>query len=97
MACKVVRICGKRRKICRDRKGRITSNKPAGGGGRRRKSTKKRRSTKRRSTKRTRRSAKGRWVTVSKKAGTKGKGRLKKGCKWGRGRYKGKVRCKRAA
>jgi hypothetical protein len=32
---------------------------------------------------------------VSKKAGTRGKGRLKKGCLWGRGEYKGKVLCRR--
>lgn len=39
------------------------------------------------------------WKTVSKAGGLKksgkGKGRLKKGCKWGRGKYKGKIRCKK--
>ncbi len=30
---------------------------------------------------------------VSKAKGLRSKGRLKKGCKWGRGRYKGKVLC----
>ena len=42
-----------------------------------------------------RRSSRSCWKTVSKSAGTKGKGRLKKGCKWGRGKHRGKVRCKR--
>jgi hypothetical protein len=31
------------------------------------------------------------WKVVSKKACTGRKGRLKKGCKWGRGKYRGKV------
>jgi hypothetical protein len=34
--CKVVSVCGKRRRICWGKKG-ITSNSPAGSGGRRRK------------------------------------------------------------
>jgi hypothetical protein len=36
---------------------------------------------------------KAQWKVVSKAAGTKGKGKLKKGCKYGRGRYKGKILC----
>lgn len=27
--CKLVNVCGKRRRICRDKKGRIKSNRPA--------------------------------------------------------------------
>lgn len=49
--CKNVTICGKRRKLCFDSKGRITSNKPAGSGGKRRKSSgakKKRKTTRKR-------------------------------------------------
>ena len=37
--CKVVTVCGKRRKLCWDKKGKITSNTPKSGG--RRKSRKK--------------------------------------------------------
>ncbi len=48
--CKIVTVCGKRRRLCWSKKGKIVSNTPAGGGRRRRKSTKKRRrkTTKRR-------------------------------------------------
>jgi hypothetical protein len=28
-SCKLVNVCGKRRRICRDKKGRIKSNRPA--------------------------------------------------------------------
>jgi len=28
-SCKFVNVCGKRRRICRDKKGRIKSNRPA--------------------------------------------------------------------
>jgi hypothetical protein len=44
--CKIVTVCGKRRRLCFGKKG-ITSNRPASGGTKRRKSTKKRKSSKR--------------------------------------------------
>ncbi len=44
--CKVVTVCGRRRRLCWSAKGKIVSNTPAGRGGRRRKSTKKRKSRK---------------------------------------------------
>lgn len=72
--CKLVTVCGKRRKICRDAKGRIKSNRPASGSASK--------STKRRSSS----ASKGKWVKTSRanavrKSG-KNKGRLKAGCKF---------------
>lgn len=88
--CKIVTVCGKRRRLCWGKKG-IKSNTAVGG-------SRKRKSTKRRSTKRRRTAAaKGGFKLVSKsqalrKSG-KRKGTLKKGCK-ARG---GKFYCRKAA
>lgn len=92
--CQIKVICGKTRRICRDAKGRIKSNTPAGGGGvsprRRRKGAAKRGTTKRR-TKRAAAGASrfGAWKSVSRKSAVrqsgKAKGTLKPGCKFTKG------------
>lgn len=82
--CKVISVCGKRRKVCWGPNG-IKSNRPAGGG-----STKKRKSSKKSSSK----SSSGKTYAVSRSKATyssgKKKGRLKPGCRFVKG---GGARC----
>ena len=79
--CKNVTICGKKRKLCWSKKGKIVSNRPVG------RAAKK--STKRRKKASSRKKMTGGWKRVSRAAAVhksgKKKGRLKKGCKFVKG------------